>query len=303
MKIITITSGDTIFLEIQYHTLKENVKEIYEFLVFNACVKKKDLTNCYNENVYDEISDFCKNKNINFINLLNNEEQIEYDNMESVSYRHSYVLKKVVKYMKDNPDEYLMMDSDMFLIDTLDINDLRKYECAGVLQQRGENGKVSYFWPGLFYINIKKCKNLDKFNDFDCGMYNNERCDTGGGTSIWLNSLKCNIPKIQEIRNEEIDKYNNNGIKFIKHLCSCSWDKTEYPSNLKDNILQFCIEDVRNMNNKFFCEIFNNNFLHFRCGTNWLNNMEISIKMKNKLKDVIMADIVKGTNSTNSTNS
>lgn len=289
MKIITITTGDTIFLEIQYHTLNKYVKEHYEFIVFNACVRQKDYSNSYNENAYNDIVNVCENLEIMFLNLFNQEEQFYYDNIDTASSRHAYILRKIVKYMKDNPDEYLMIDSDMFAIDTIDMNDFRKYECAGVLQQ---SGIVSYLWAGLFYININKCRNLDLLNDFDCGIYNNQRCDTGGGSSMWLNSLTSNIPEPKKIRYEEIDKFNNNGVKFIKHLWSCSWDKSEYPSNLNKNILQYCIEDVRNVDNKYFCEIYDEKFFHFRAGSNWLNHNIESMKIiKNKLKD-IMIDIL-----------
>lgn len=286
MKIITITTGDATFLEIQYHTLQEYVNEPYEFIVFNACVSKMDYSNSYNEQAYNDIANVCENMEIMFVNLFNQEEQTYYDNIDTASFRHSYILRKIVKYMKDNPNEYLIIDSDMFIIDRLDMNDFRKYECAGVLQQ---HGIVSYFWAGLFYININKCRNLDLLNDFDCGIYNNQRCDTGGGSSVWLNSLTSNIPDVKNIRYEEIDKYNNNGIKFIKHLWSCSWDKNEYPTNLNKNVLQYCIDDIRNIDNKFFCEIYDNIFLHFRAGSNWLNHNIDSMKiMKQKLKDILI---------------
>ena len=43
------------------------------------------------------------------------------------------------------------------------------------------------------------------------------------------------------------------------------------PKKLKDNtkLIDFLKNDVRNVNDKFFCEIYDNVFLHYRAGGNW----------------------------------
>ena len=46
---------------------------------------------------------------------------------KSFSIRHADSLKVVLEYMKENLDEYLIIDGDMFMIDHLDINKYRKY--------------------------------------------------------------------------------------------------------------------------------------------------------------------------------
>lgn len=77
---------------------------------------------------------------------------------------------------------------------------------------------------------------------------------------------------------------------FIKHLWSLIWNINELPKNLqnKTKLIDFLKNDVRNRNNKFFCEIYDNVFLHYRAGGNWnregLNfHKSLSEKLKNAL--------------------
>ena len=100
-----------------------------------------------------------------------------------------------------------------------------------------------------------------------------EVCDTGGMMKDWLK------------------KQTENNIYFIKHLCSCNWNLNELPSNLKDNkkLIEFFQNDPRNQNNKFFCEIYDNKFLHYRAGGNWMNEgMALHKKLSQALKQILI---------------
>ena len=48
--------------------------------------------------------------------ILKNDYQI---NIHSSSYRHSQSMNEILKFQLENPDKYLILDSDMFLIDIL----------------------------------------------------------------------------------------------------------------------------------------------------------------------------------------
>lgn len=278
MKVVTISTGDIIFVETQIKTLKKYMLDDYEYIIFNACVKKKDFSNNDDEYVFNKLNEYCIENKVQFINLI--EDQEYYDNLTEASARHGYILEKVLKYMKQNPNEYLMLDCDMFLVDYLDMSVYREYECAVVIQNRGD---TKYIWGGLFYFNIKRMRNLELLNDFNVGIYGNNACDTGGGTYKWINSLTI-LPTTQNIRYNEYDIYNKDGVKFIKHLWSCSWDNTEYPSNLGNEVLKYCEDDIRNKNNKYFCEIYDKKFLHYRAGSNWMrDNIEVHNYIKTKL--------------------
>ena len=47
--------------------------------------------------------------------------------------------------------------------------------------------------------------------------------------------------------------------------------ETQIPKNLQGNnkLIHFIKTDPRNQNDKFFCEIYDNKFLHYRAGGNW----------------------------------
>ena len=80
-------------------------------------------------------------------------------------------------------------------------------------------------------------------------------------------------------------------IYFIKHLWSCSWDITELPTNLIENIpiIDFIKNDLRNNNNKFFCEIYDNVFLHYRAGGNWKNEgLDLHNLLSQRLKTSLL---------------
>lgn len=67
----------------------------------------------------------------------------------------------ILEYQKQHPDKYLVLDSDMFLIDYLDIHTHFNYDCAIVLQERPEHGIV-YFWNGIYYFDITKMKGRER---------------------------------------------------------------------------------------------------------------------------------------------
>ena len=192
----------------------------------------------------------------------------------------------ILQYQKTNPDNYLLLDSDMFLIDHFDINKYSKYDCAIVLQSRNEN-KINYFWNGIYYFDMTKMKNIDLLN-WNCCIY----CDVGGSMQEWLKTQMKNktMPNTDEIRwtNKE---FHTNDIYFIKHLWSCTWDINELPSNLKTNkkLIDFLKKDTRNTNDKFFCEIYDNVFLHYRAGANWRKEgIEFHKELTRSLKNTLL---------------
>ena len=99
-----------------------------------------------------------------------------------------------------------------------------------------------------------------------------------------------NIPNTNEIRWTDKNFHRNN-IYFIKHLWSCSWDKSELPKNLQDRnkLINFLENDIRNKEGKYFCEIYDNVFLHYRAGGNWLKEgMHIHKLLSNRLKNCLI---------------
>jgi hypothetical protein len=283
MKIITAVVNSTDFIEIQYHTLKKYFKGEYEFIVFNDAKEFDDVTNGGDLTIKKKIRETCKNLNIQCIDVAN-----DHHTEMNMSVRHADTFNNhVLPYQLKHPDKYLLLDSDMFLIDFFDPTQYEKFECAIVLQSR--NVSTYYFWPGLCYLDFTKIKNKELL-DWRCG----HECDSGGMMRDWLQKEigDNQFPTPEDIRWTDLSacKFHIDNIYFIKHLWSCSWNESEITENLKRNIplVNFITNDTRNMNDKFFCEIYDGVFLHYRAGGNWKKegidfHRANSLKLKNIL--------------------
>jgi len=277
MKIVTAVVNNPTFIEIQYNTLKKFFKGEYEFIVFNDAKSFPDFTNGGNITIKNSIEILCNKLEITCINIPNEQHKTN----SNASIRTADSMTFILNYQKKNPDKYLLLDSDMFLIDYFDINKYSQYDCAIVLQSRNDF-KINYFWNGIYYFDMTKMKNLDLLNWSCC-----PGCDTGGMTQKWLQTQMKDkpIPNTDEIRWKN-KLFHTNNIYFIKHLWSGSWDITELPTNIIETspIIDFIKNDPRNSNNKFFCEIYDNVFLHYRAGGNWLNEgMDLHYNLSNNL--------------------
>jgi len=284
MKVITPVVNNPVFIEIQYLTLKKYLKNDFEFIIFNDAKDFPDYTNGGDITLKNKIIEKCKELNIKCININNNHHRYNL----SGSIRHTEALNLIVQYQLANPDKYLILDSDMFLIDYLDINKYSNYKSAIVLQKR-LNNKINYLWSGLSYFDMEKINNFELL-DWSITEYS----DSGGLTEKWLKTQLNKgeeLPLTEELRwNKEIN-YNTKNIYLIKHLWSLTWDVTELPENLKKNekLVSFLLNDPRNKNEKYFCEIYDKIFLHYRGGCNWLNEgMDFHIKQTNILKEVLL---------------
>jgi hypothetical protein len=282
MKVITSVVNNPIFIEIQYHTLKKYFKGEYEFIVFNDAKDFPDFTNGNDITIKTQIQDICSKLNIKCINIPNNTHR---QNLFADS-RCADAMNYILQYQKNNPEKYLLLDSDMFLVDYFDINKYSDYDSAIVLQSRN-NYKINYFWNGIYYFDMTRIKNIELLNWSLCRY-----CDVGGMMQKWLKLQLGNtpMPNTDEIRSTN-KIFHTNDIYFIKHLCSCSWDINDLPNNLQDNIklIEFFNNDIRNTNGKFFCEIYDDVFLHYRAGGNWMNEgLELHKKLSKSLKNCLL---------------
>lgn len=252
MKVITAVVNNPKFIELQYHSLKQYMPCDYEYIVFNDAKDFPDFTNGNDITIKKQIEDICLKYNIKCINIPNQHHRY---NLIAAD-RTADSMNTILMYQKQNPDEYLLLDSDMFPIDTIDINKYRNYHCAIVLEHRNfNNTDIYYLWNGIYYFNLFKMENFDTicWNRFI-------NSDTGGMTFIWC------IKYLEKYENKLSEK-----IFFIEHKSSGTWDETESPKCVLKNekILNFLRNDPRNTNNKFFCEIYDDCFFHYRAGGNW----------------------------------
>ena len=278
MKIISIVANNPIFIELQYKTIQKFVVGgDYEYIIFNDGKDFPDPTNFGNvEEGRAGIIQKCADMNIQCINIPNAHHIRNID----ASLRHADSLRFVLQYMKSTLDEYLMLDSDMFLIDHLDLNVYRKHICACVLQERPG---IVYFWPNLFYLDMRRAPNIDKL-----GLGLMPGNDTGSASSIWLKTFNYKYPSSKTINSSDDIQLCNSDFYMIKHLYSLSWDESRLPVNIGKNIIELLKADNRNVNGKYFYEIYDNRILHYRAGTNWMNqNKELHNENISKLVEYI----------------
>ena len=279
MKVLTSVVNNPTFIEIQYHTLRKYLKgTAYEFIVFNDAKNFIDPSNEGDLTLRAQISEMCRTLGVQCIEIPN-------DHHQFLKHRHEDVFNKhILRYQHEHPDKYLLLDSDMFLIAELDMSKYFSYDCAVLLQSRPD-WQLNYIWPGLCYFDMTKIQAPHLLN-----WAQGRGGDTGGMMEAWLRTQMAGVamPSTDDLRWKKDQTFHTSTVYFIPHLWSCSWDATELP--LKDPaLLTFLREDPRNVGGKFFCEIYDNVFLHYRAGGNWIGEgMDVHKALTMKLKEVLI---------------
>jgi hypothetical protein len=260
MKIITSVVNNPLFIKLQHYTFQKYCKNDYEFIVFNDAKPFPDSSNGGDLTMKKQIENMCNELKIKCINVDNR----HHTKINNFTDRHADVFNNVIlKYQKDNPDKYFLLDSDMFLIDYFDFNLYDGLTLCGVVHTRKKH--FHYTSPQIAYMDMTLIDNLEKFSWSAIPAL----ADTGGRTGYWLFSK---IPNIDKYKVGELSGKTINKIYFFKpHLTSLCWDETDIPINIKnDRLVTLLKKDSRNKNDKFFCEIYNDKFLHYRAGSNWM---------------------------------
>jgi hypothetical protein len=245
------------------------VKGEYEFIVFNDAKNFPDFTNGGDTGIKSQIHEVCRRLKIQCIDIPNDKHQYNHDPGIRCADSMNYMLR----FQKEYPDQYLVLDSDMFLVEHLDISIYSTYDCVVLPQSRMDN-KIKYFWNGIYYFDTTRMKHLELLN-WSCSPY----CDVGGMMQEWLGK--------HSDRNGEYSK----DIYFMKHLSSGRWTLLDLPTTLQGNskLVDFLKTDPRNEKEQLFCELYDNVFLHYRCGGNWRQEgLDTHKKLSEKLKHSLL---------------
>jgi hypothetical protein len=152
--------------------------------------------------------------------------------------------------MRAYPDEYLMLDSDMFPVATVPLEKYRS-GAAGAWALQTRPG-ARYVWPNLFFVDMRRVPFADQLA-FDV----QHGTDTGGAAATWLSNVEAG----------------GHGIYWFPYLSSCTWGAAEMPASIvwrREALLEFCEADVRNaIGDRYWCEIYDDVFFHYRAGSNW----------------------------------
>jgi hypothetical protein len=267
MKIISSVVNNPIFIEIQLKTLTKYFQGDFEFIIFNDAKDFPDYTNNHTINTKQIIRETCYKVKVRCIDIPNAHQRTILNS----SFRTAEALNFILEFQKKNPDQYLIIDSDMFLIDDFSPSIFESYDCAIVLQNRNH---FFYCWNGIYYFDSRNLK-LDLMN-WHCTI----NTDTGGEMNKWIHSIIDDFTDIYS-------KISYKNILFIPHKKSFSWNNTDEIKNHKLRL--FIEEDPRNKDGTFYSELYFNSFFHYRGGGNWeRKNMNEHLKLSLKLKEALI---------------
>ena len=264
MKIVSVVVNNPNLIELQYNSIKKYFRtdQHFELIIFNDAKDWPDVTNFNDITIKAQIVEMCKKLNITCVNIPNS----HHIRQIHASVRHGDSVNFITKFMLANPDIYFMLDSDMFLVDYVDIKELEKYYFCYINQSRTINNIIiNYPWPNLFYLNVRE---IPEKNLIDWSVATG--LDAGGGCALWISKL---------------DKER---VLQIKHLPSCNWDEKDIPISINPKIRNFLDNDIRNQKGKYFAELYHKSILHYRAASNWMrDSYQLHNNMTGLLKETL----------------
>jgi hypothetical protein len=152
----------------------------------------------------------------------------------------------------------IIIDNDMFPIVNFSWESIMNHlMCRSVIHsssRRFSRRKIEYLWSGLMFIDGSKVPFKNEWS-FDCGKINKIKVDVSGQTHYWL----------RKIRTEKLDSL----FEPINHYSSLNWSRKNKIDLYSKYLRDFIENDERNLNGKFYSELYDNRFIHFRAASNW----------------------------------
>lgn len=288
--IYTVCYNTPHFIEIQYQSLKKNIKDSFEYIVFNNTMTNSHITQTNIDN-NNNLVYICNKYNIKFYDIPKNIFNTMNDN--NASLRAGTAIdysNKILFNTYDLSNTFFLIDSDAFLITEFNVNDfMQNKKISGRIQLRNGLHELVQYITNQIVIYKPSLFNKDLFfNNFSFlpgSIDTTANCDCGGKIHYILKSIDLNND-FTNWSNKLFSDIGNN-----KQLYGGSPSENEdfnvlYIENLDQSIKNLIENDTAILNKKFpFCEIFGNDddknilFLHLRAGTNWIN---YNIKERNK---------------------
>ena len=254
------------YIDFQYQSLQKHFKGDYEFIILNDAKEYGDSTNFGNSNIRKEIEEKCQTLGIQYMNVpqnLHNMRHLYYPGTElpssnQPSSRNAIAIQYGFNQYAEKKDGYLIiLDSDMFFYDDIDINSIMNgYDIAGSVHWREEHGRrVEYLWIAMCIFNLKTCVNLHELK-WECGNVAGVRTDTGGWTYYYMQQYKLRVRDMIWNRYDDMESYKKEPIhplveKFFDAIIQIKPDSG-------------CIAEP--FSKELFPEL---HLLHLRCGSNW----------------------------------
>ena len=248
------------YIDFQYKSLKKYFKGEYEYIVINDAKEFGDITNFNQHTMKEKIENKCNELGIKCFNVpqhLHHNRKTLFPNTSEPSTDHPSARNAVAiqygfnMYCNMNDGYLIVIDSDMFFYNDININDIMEnYDIAGCGQgKRSDSHYVEYLWIALCIFNLKTCKNLNEFY-WDCGKVHDVSVDAGGQSYHYIQQYK---PKISYL-----------GWNYYIDMMSYKNDELEpkVVQSLDENFNSSCGPK----------EVFRKlNIIHLKAGSNWDN--------------------------------
>lgn len=216
VKIFTVAHKRPDFIKIQYESIQKHVKCPYEFVVFNNSIDS--------ESNKQEIHNICNEIGVKCVNIelleefrvIQGETNFGPNGYPNANFGTSYPLIWIFnKYLTDE-EKVCIIDSDMFLLGDLDIDDILKDKDIAYIPQYRDNGNVKYIWNAFVCLNMKRNPELRKL-DWHPGRINNVGLDVGGQTHYSLIKNNFDSETIEEYSIYEcsVDSQGRKNLHFI----------------------------------------------------------------------------------------
>jgi glycosyltransferase involved in cell wall biosynthesis len=281
--IITHSYNRPDFIEVQYQTFRKFLMDEYEFVVFNDAPE---------DTMAQAIETTCKNLNIQCIRIPQTIHTQPYlpnpshDNTNNPSKRAAHVVQYSLDVLGfDHTDLVVIIDSDMFLIDTLSFREyMADYSLAGIPQYR-DNGQfiVDYLWNGLVIFDMPTLPDKKEIN-FNCGYVEGVRTDTGGETHYYLKNHP-HLP-IKHIDCNYVTDYSCNRCAIKKRPCT---HNSPMLKNLLLSPAAIWLIQKGPDRSEFYG---NRKFFHYRSGTNWNNRSRRYHNKKTKIFETFIKKLL-----------
>lgn len=297
------------FIGLQHKTFKKYLTEDYDFIIFSDAIS---------DEMHNKIKAECDAYNLTCIRIpqeihdkpyLPRPEKGFFSDYHDPAVRNSNVIQYSLDTLGfDHNDILMIIDSDAFLIKKFDI---RRYLDNALLagpvkpcsawpihdckKLHPSINPFTYLWAGLVIFDMKNLPNKKSIN-MNCGyLYNNTiPVDAGGFLHSYLKD------------NQEVEvKYSDHTV-LQKLFCNDCQKKTRpvKPCTHNRNLLvnyglnQHAIKFVQNMplpnlKEGRDCEfLLNGTFIHYRCGSNYINFDQKFENIKTELFNAFFNDIL-----------
>lgn len=255
------------FVEIQHRTFQAFLEDEYEFVVFS------DASDPQMAHAMQAVCDKYGIECVQVPQHIHNMPYLQRWPGENYNYPTVRNVNSVMYSLRTrgfkHDDILVLLDSDMFLVKKMNIRKaMEQYDLMGL--HITYNG-YPYIWHGLTFFNMKTLPDIDTI-DFNCGRINGTPVDGGGHSHFYLKAhpdIRINFFNLHyspTFRCEQCRKIKSSTCTHMRKELN-EWGL------YGDEAVYFEQSD----NSQF---MYDQQFLHYRSGTNWENHNAQYIQQK-----------------------